>query len=936
MLTVLGSGPRNGVYGICLDDARELLPEECRAVISYDDSQGGASVEVYGNETLHDVIIDEVAVDIAETAARALAPIRRIGSEEASTVPESVRFLHAADVDPPTPERIREIWQASTGEPEALLGATEQGNLYFNLVRDGPHGLVAGTTGAGKSELLQTLIAGLALSAPPSALNFVLIDYKGGTAFHDCARLPHTVGLVTDLDGHLTERALSSLRAELKRRERLLSSIGAKDLDDYASARLKDPDRLVVIPRLVIVIDEFASLIDELPDFVKGLVGIAQLGRALGVHLILATQRPSGVVSPEIRANANFAIALRVVNSSESSDIIGSGAAATISPSHPGRAFLRVAQQPPVCFQTARVGGRRLGVAEGRNPVVVNLKPWSELGLPDPPAPRPAHVEDDATDLHVLMMAIRAATIEDDAQRKPWLEPLPDQVLIANLPAPASSRAIPFGLEDLPVNQAQVSACVDLTSGRHVLWAGSPRSGRSSALRAVAGSMARTFAPNDAHLYAVDCGGGGLASLSELPHTGAVIPHHDSDRVERLFRRLVDEVQTRSRTIREPSSDPPTSATGVESTHVTGDRSHLILMIDNWEGFYDTYHEFKDGALEQQLISLLRSGGAVGLTIVLSGDRSLLATSRISSLVEDKFVLRFNTRDDYTLVGLSPRKLPATVTPGRCFRAISGEEIQVALLTEGNSVKSQRDALGQLGQAWPALSPGAEPFRVDALPPHVELREALTMGKAPTTPMACLAGVGGDTLTGSWLDLSEVGPALVVVGPPGSGRSSALRSITKTLTLQGCSVVVIAPRKSVLLDLRGETGVIQVFEGKDGHAPDLGAWRDFEGPLVVVIDDAEQVEPDHPVLNELATARREDRGVLLAGNLDDIRDAFRGFTAASKRSGTGILLSPKSHLDAAVFNGSLPRGSGFSGPAGRGYLFVRGRLAGQIQVPVSS
>jgi S-DNA-T family DNA segregation ATPase FtsK/SpoIIIE len=183
-----------------------------------------------------------------------------------------------------------------------VIGECYDGPFGIDLSKDGPHALIAGTTGAGKSELLQTMIASLACANRPDAMTFVLIDYKGGSAFKDCVHLPHVTGMVTDLNPHLTQRALASLSAELTRREKILAAAGAKDIKEYTERAGREPRRQP-LPRLVIVIDEFASLVRDLPVFVTGLVGIAQRGRSLGIHLVLATQRPSGVVSADIRAN---------------------------------------------------------------------------------------------------------------------------------------------------------------------------------------------------------------------------------------------------------------------------------------------------------------------------------------------------------------------------------------------------------------------------------------------------------------------------------------------------------------------------------------------------------------------------------------------------------------------------------------------------------
>ena len=224
-------------------------------------------------------------------------------------------------------------------------------------------------------------MAALAVANRPDAMTFVLVDYKGGSAFKDCVRLPHTVGMVTDLDTHLVERALQSLTAELTRREHMLAAEGAKDIEDYTDLQLRaaresggGPQPL---PRLMNVIDEFASMVRDLPDFVTGLVNIAQRGRSLGIHLILATQRPSGVVSPEIRANTNLRIALRVTDGAESSDVIDAPDAAHISKSTPGRAYVRLGHTSLVPFQAARVGGRRLPAE----------LPMAEVMSPEPIAP---------------------------------------------------------------------------------------------------------------------------------------------------------------------------------------------------------------------------------------------------------------------------------------------------------------------------------------------------------------------------------------------------------------------------------------------------------------------------------------------------------------------------------------------------------------------
>ena len=249
-----------------------------------------------------------------------------------------------------TPGQIAEVWRAGGADPApiAVIGRTADALLEIDLVADGPHGLVAGTTGSGKSELLRSLVISLALRVSPEHLQFVLIDYKGGSTFDACADLPHTVGVVTDLDEGLAERALISLEAELHRRERILRAAGAGDLRAYRAEPGVAP-----LARLLVVIDEFAALAKELPGFLAALVGIAQRGRSLGVHLILATQRPAGVIDDAIRANTDLRIALRLNDAADARDVVNDDRPVGFPRGVPGRSLMRLGADAGVVFQAA-------------------------------------------------------------------------------------------------------------------------------------------------------------------------------------------------------------------------------------------------------------------------------------------------------------------------------------------------------------------------------------------------------------------------------------------------------------------------------------------------------------------------------------------------------------------------------------------------------
>ncbi|HZE29801.1 MAG TPA: FtsK/SpoIIIE domain-containing protein, partial [Actinoallomurus sp.] len=690
MPQVLSGGPGVGLHAICIDDDERLLPEECTAVAVWDWDRP-THVRLHGNglDSVGAVLADQVTPAWCDRLARALAPVRDVSRDDAeSMIRSSARLLEILHMPTPSSAQIQAVWQAGGRTTSVPLGVSADGVFSVDLRFDGPHGLIAGTTGAGKSELLQTLIASLAVANRPDEMTFVLIDYKGGAAFADCASLPHVVGMVTDLDGHLTERALESLGAEVRRRESLLLHAGAKDIEDYCALFDAGDRRAPVrVPRLVLVIDEFAAMAGELPDFVEGLVDIGRRGRSLGVHLLLATQRPAGVVTGDIRANTNLRIALRVTDADESSDVIDDPSAARISKSSPGRCYVRSGAAAPVAVQAARIGGRRPGNVSSVPAQVVPL-PWARLGRP---LALSSAVEDESsmvTDLKVLVAAVREACDRSgiSEQAAPWLAPLPSTVTLDDLPAVFADEddvaPLAFGLTDLPASQSRSALSLDLVHGGHLYVAGSARSGRSTVLRTLAGALASSCAPSDVHLYAIDCGANALLPLVALPHCGAVVGRDQIERMERLLARLHTEVSRRQQVL---------AATGfaslAEQRAAVAPSERLpwmVLMLDRWEGFVAAFENYDYGRLIDTILRLLREGAAVGLRAVFTGDRSGLG-GQVSTVFDNRLVLRMSDPNDYNYAGINERHVPSEMPPGRVLEAIgtagtSLRESQIALL----------------------------------------------------------------------------------------------------------------------------------------------------------------------------------------------------------------------------------------------------------------
>jgi S-DNA-T family DNA segregation ATPase FtsK/SpoIIIE len=946
---VLADGPAFGVYAICADEEERFLPEACGAtgVFSAED-EALLEVRRSGADPVAGVLAEAVAAELAEAAARALAPLRDVSLEDDEAVlPDSVRLLDVLGMEPPGVDGVRARWQLEGRSTRVVVGAGLDGPFTLDLRTDGPHGLIAGTTGAGKSELLQTMIASLAVANRPDALNLVLVDYKGGSAFKDCVALPHTVGMVTDLDAHLVQRALTSLGAELRFREHWLADAGVKDIDDLLELQAREPGR-TPMPRLLIVIDEFASMARELPDFVTGLVSIAQRGRSLGIHLLLATQRPSGVVSPEIRANTNLRISLRVTDGADSSDVLDASDAARIPKSAPGRGFARLGHGALVPFQAGRVGGRRPGQGAVAAPVpFVTPLGWHQVGHPAPQRPAAVARRSDVeiTDLSVLVEAVRGAAVAEGLppQRSPWLDALPATLLAGDLEVPAGDRptALPFGLQDLPARQQRRAAAFDPASDGHLLVIGAPRSGRSQLLRTLAGAVGERCGTSDVHLYGLDCGNGALLPLTDLPQCGAVVTRTQTERAVRLLDRLARETERRQQLLADGGFADVTEQRRASPAEER--LPYLVLLLDRWEGYVPTLGEVDGGRLTDVLMALMREGASVGISLVITGDRSL-GTSRLAALTDNKLVLRLADRGDYSLVGLSSRTVPETIPPGRGRTVDGAVETQVALLVADESGQGQAAALASIGEAAQvrdALVPRAQrPFRVDVLPTRLSFADAWGLRPAEAGPQFALVGVGGDELTGVGPDLSGGGgPAFVVAGPGRSGKSTALTVMAESLLRAGTAVLIGAPKASPLRALAGRPGVLAVVE--EASAP-ADRWRELlavEGPVVVLLDDGDVLRdcPAAEVFRDVVKgAAGPGRALVLAGNADSICTGLSGWQVEAKRSRQGLLLSPQGSTDGDLVGVRLPRSLvGQPVQPGRGLLHLGDSALLTVAVPAA-
>jgi S-DNA-T family DNA segregation ATPase FtsK/SpoIIIE len=478
--------------------------------------------------------------------------------------------------------------------------------------------------------------------------------------------------------------------------------------------------------------------------------------------------------------------------------------------------------------------------------------------------------------------------------------------------------------------------------GSHLVLAGAARSGRSTLLRTLAASLARSVSPADVHLYGLDFGNGALLPLASLPHCGAVVLRSEGERVERLISRLSDELATRQeRLARQGFGDISEQRA---ATPVAQRWPYMVVFLDRWEGFTGTYPLESGSTLQAEVARLVREGPGAGLRLVISGDRSLL-TDRISTQIEDRLVLRLNDRDDYRLAGINPKTVATDVEPGRALRADSGLEVQIAVLDRPDGGAGVPDPSGQAqGEAVRAVAATASvrwpmprangPLRVDTMPAVVtldEVRDLVTAGRSPVpaAPPAgsawALVGVGGDELTAYGLDLAVTG-GFVVCGAARSGRSTTLAALAGSLLDRGVATVIVAPRAGPLAALEGRPGATYLSGVPDPESL-TAALEGAPAPVVVVVDDADVFA--HSAADDALRAFVREAGpggaaTVVAAPVDDVKNELRGAMAEARRGKAGILFSPGSAFDGDVVGLRIPKSLVTRMPAGRGCLLLDG------------
>ncbi|MFV0433372.1 MAG: FtsK/SpoIIIE domain-containing protein [Leucobacter sp.] len=819
------SGPDHGVHLIWIARHRAALPAACRTFVDLGQAEGRVHF-VRSGSIVPLSRLESVETPVAFELARRLAPVEDAAARvlDESDLPRAVqlRELHSNDLlggaEPILRSWVRAgsivaAWQPGQERApvslSAAVGQSAEGVALIDLRTQGPHALVGGTTGAGKSEFLQTWIMSMAASLSPDRLTFLMVDYKGGAAFAECVDLPHTVGLVTDLSPHLVRRALTSLRAEVQHREELLAAHGAKDL--ISMERRSNP---AAPPILVIVIDEFAALAADVPEFVDGVIDIAQRGRSLGLHLVMATQRPAGVIKDNLRANTNLRVALRMADESDSTDVIGAADAAFFDADSPGRGAIKVGPGRITHFQAGYLGGRasqtdRTAEIEVRSLGFTEGDPWQIPVESQPPGHRKQLPRDIERLRDGIVEANRRAGIL--RPRRPWLDELPLTLHLDSLRhgmrcgaegagaekavAESSSSKQPgqgaeaktsggplVGLCDDPAAQTQQPVAVNFEEVGNIAIVGAGGTGKTSALITLAASLSGDALRDPVQIYAIDAANGALDMLRTLPTVGAVASLSDSELVRRVLRRVADLIAERGpryaavragglAAYRATAAMP--AAPGTSAARAAADELRVFLLLDGFAAFRQSLEAVSGTENPFQLLSeILMHGRSVGVHAVITGDRPSAIPASMAASLQQQFSLRLSNPHDYGALGLRAEALE-NAPPGRAILVGDGRELQFACVGRDGGHAAQAVALDELAQELRRHGVARTPEIVNA-PRRLPLCE-LPVGRAGRP----VYGIDVRTLEPVTLPMRGLG---VIAGPSGAGLSHAALSCVEAVS----------------------------------------------------------------------------------------------------------------------------------------------------------
>lgn len=822
---LLRQGATLGVTTLCLAQNRSEEPAALQARLETTSSGWITFSETSsGGRRIEGIIPDHAPVEIAERISRGLAPLVMTEQGMQHDLAHDIRLLDLMQFVTPDSIDTTVSWQPHNQQEllRAPIGLDSSGaplTLDLKEAADGgmgPHGLIIGATGSGKSELLRTIVTSLAINHDPETVNFVLADFKGGAAFADLAALPHTAGMISNLQSDLTlvDRMRAALFGEQERRQRMLREAGNLDNIKQYHARRQTDSSLEPLPYLLIIVDEFAELLTSRPDFAELFMAIGRLGRSLGMHLLLATQRLGEGRIQGLEGHLRYRICLRTFSAQESSAVIGTPDAFYLPP-FPGIGYLKVDTHIYKQFKTATVSTPYAGLMPDAG-AQISLRIFTSTGMLEPYAPgdAPSLASKAPTStslaesippsdlLQTDMDAIIAKLVErrpghlDRRAHQVWLPPLRHDLALGDVlrmqtqglidgahwsaHPPFGVLRIPVGLLDMPFEQAQEPLFLDFSgAGGHLAFVGAPQSGKSALLQTIITSFMLTHTPHDVQFYAIDLGGGSLSVFESSPHVGAVCGKSERDKVRRVVRQLHTILAEREYFFRQHHIDGMASYRQRRQGGEFADESYgdVFLLIDNLAQFQSEFDQ-----LDSELFDMVATGLTYGVHVIMAANRWAEIRAKLRDNIGTRLELRLNDPAESEM-GKAAALGVTSATPGRGI-VKSGLQFQTALprlsAVTTSDPASRRMALDDVVERVRTSWTG------DAAPPVLMLPEVVSLdeissGGSLEEPPGIPIGLDEFRLAKVSLDLVTSGPHFMVFGDGESGKTNMLRLLAQGL-----------------------------------------------------------------------------------------------------------------------------------------------------------
>lgn len=812
--TLMSDGAALGITVLCLCPTQEQEPSLTRARLSLAPFIGNYQLSYketsLGGRELEFVQADSLDTQQCENLARGLTPLQLVDREAEIDFSESIGLLDLHRVPDLETFDVRQLWQ-KIDEKQLLrvpIGIQKSGSLSLDLKEMamggyGPHGLVVGATGSGKSELLRTVVTSLALTHDPYTLNFVLVDFKAGAAFADFENLPHLAGMITNLenDTHLINRMYASLLGEQQRRQNMLSQAGNLANIRQYQARWRSHPEMEPMPYLLIIVDEFAQLIATYEDFLALFVKFGQVGRSLGMHMMLATQRIEEGRIRSLEGHLRYRVGLRTFKPDESTAVIGRPDAYFLPPS-PGAGYFKVDEDIYSAFKTALISTPYVPAEKKvENPLdlISEFTPTGHLvpcQVPEIRGGEEAELEEERTEMNVVVERIAAVPKPDGGWRvhTVWQPPLGEQVPFRQVlqkcgldmldgsqwlvQSPLGTLCVPLGILDRPAEQVQEPLVLDFSGvGGHLAVVGAPQSGKSMFLRTLLTSLIVTHTPRDVQIYVIDFGGGFLRVFENAPHVGSVCNRAARDKMRRVLRRLKQVIVEREALFVEREIDSMADYRQQRQQGRLNDQAFgdVFLVVDNF-GQMQTDLEASDGDILADIGHLVANGLTYGVHVVLATNLWMEIRTRLRANMGSRLELRLNDPTDSEI----DRKLAMTLPTNAAGRGLHPSKLvfQTALpIVKGGTEEADLTVQQELEQlverartSW--KGPVAPPIRT--LPTEVLWRDLPS--PSPDDPPGVPIGLEEVSTGPFYIQLAGSDLHLIILGDRECGKTTLLRT----------------------------------------------------------------------------------------------------------------------------------------------------------------